>query len=187
MRDLDGILEREDEALGEAAEMDLALAKHVFTMARAAEDVGEVERLVRAYQRVTRSLRQTLALRQRLRRERQADRTARDAYPPPAEVRAHPALIEARKTQVRAAVERLIYTEHEHETETAEMMCEDLDEVLDDFGRAKGFATAPLVEVVRHACEVLELDPDDATLQRILDDLDPAQADARQPALEDTA
>ncbi|HEX7887411.1 MAG TPA: hypothetical protein VF474_15660, partial [Phenylobacterium sp.] len=67
--------------LAELAGLDLSLARHVHACAVSTEDPAEVADLARAYQRISRSMRQSLALHARLKRERERDQ--RD-HPPPA-------------------------------------------------------------------------------------------------------
>ncbi|WP_068877307.1 hypothetical protein [Phenylobacterium sp. CCH9-H3] len=65
---------REEAMLGQLAELDLAAAEKVHARLMAAEDADEIDRFGRTYHRLTRSLRQTLALKARLAREREIHR-----------------------------------------------------------------------------------------------------------------
>lgn len=67
----------DERMLGRLAELDLAAAERVHARLMDAEGPGEVADLGRAYQRLARSLRQTLALKAKLRLDR--ERAARDA------------------------------------------------------------------------------------------------------------
>ncbi|MET0271438.1 MAG: hypothetical protein ABW360_00460, partial [Phenylobacterium sp.] len=62
-------IDRDEAMLAELAELDLALARKVQACAMAAEDPETVGALARSYQRVARSLRQTLALKAKLKRD----------------------------------------------------------------------------------------------------------------------
>lgn len=65
-------ISREEEVLAVAMELELAVAKHVQAKLLAAEDADELNGLGRTWQRVSRSLRQTVALKAKLTREREA-------------------------------------------------------------------------------------------------------------------
>ncbi len=65
-------MSREEQILERLAELDLALAERVHAKAMAAEDAGEIDRLGRTYQRIARSVRQSLMAKARLAREREA-------------------------------------------------------------------------------------------------------------------
>jgi hypothetical protein len=101
--------------LAELAGLDLSLARHVHACAMATEDPGEVADLARAYQRVSRSVRQSLALHARLKRERERD--ARDNAPLPKPPPPKPARdahrIAERREVLRAAVQRVLWDEYE--------------------------------------------------------------------------
>ena len=58
-----------DEALAELAGLDLSLARHVHAQALATTDPDQINGLGRTYQRIARSLRQTLALKAKLARD----------------------------------------------------------------------------------------------------------------------
>lgn len=111
------IAERGPQILGQLAELDLELAKHVHAQALATDDPALVAELSHAYQRVSRCVRQTLALQARLKRE--ADQhvrwlAARDPRPhAPAPVPRDRA--EARAGELEAAVGRVIWAEREYD------------------------------------------------------------------------
>ncbi|OHB27198.1 MAG: hypothetical protein A2790_00600 [Phenylobacterium sp. RIFCSPHIGHO2_01_FULL_69_31] len=65
-------MSREEQILERLAELDLALAERVHAKAMAAEDAGEIDRLGRTYQRIARSVRQSLMAKARVAREREA-------------------------------------------------------------------------------------------------------------------
>ena len=77
----------DEEMLDRLAACDLAAAERVHGRLMAADEVSEIAELGRTYQRIARSLRQTLALKARLKREQaQAARdaaAANDAPGPP--------------------------------------------------------------------------------------------------------
>lgn len=72
MSEAEAPISREEQILERLAELDLALAERVHAKAMAAEDAGEIDRLGRTYQRIARSVRQSLMAKARLAREREA-------------------------------------------------------------------------------------------------------------------
>jgi len=96
--------------LAKLAGLDLSLAQHVHACAMATDDTQEVAELARAYQRIARSMRQSLALHARLKRERERDRRE-NPPPPPARDEAR---IRRRIDELRQPVQRVIWAEHEH-------------------------------------------------------------------------
>jgi hypothetical protein len=103
--------ERHGRILAKLSELSLTLAVDLHARALAAEDTDEVAELVNAFQKITRGVRQTMALEARLHRDGAI--AAREAAVE--DERTRPARIERRKAEVRAAVERLIWTEVERD------------------------------------------------------------------------
>jgi hypothetical protein len=101
------ITEEEAAGLAELARHDLAMARHFAERAQAAEDPAVANSLARSYQRAARSYRQTLALKARLKRDLQRA----DAEAPKPEAPPNPATV--RGDQLRCAIERTIWAEHE--------------------------------------------------------------------------
>ena len=66
-------LDRDDAMLARIAELDLSLAEKLHACAMAADAPGEIASLARAYQKTARSLRQSLALKARLKRDLATD------------------------------------------------------------------------------------------------------------------
>src|ERR1700712_406060 len=109
MSDADGTIERSDLILDELATLGLTLARDLHKRAIEAEDADQAARLAMAFHHISRSVRQSLALQARLARERrQAGGRERDDT----ERRETPRR-DQRKAQVQAAVQRLVWTEHE--------------------------------------------------------------------------
>jgi hypothetical protein len=107
MLDALDITDEEAAGLAELARHDLAMARHFAERAQAAEDPAVANSLARSYQRAARSYRQTLALKARLRRDLQraaAEAPKPEAPPNPARVRGD---------ELRCALERTIWAEHE--------------------------------------------------------------------------
>ena len=133
-------MDQDEAMLAELAGLDMALARCANAAALDAHSEGrasDFNELSRTYLSAARSLRQTLALRSRLRREHL--RTAREART--AAARQIFIANETRRNQVRVAVEGAIWAEHEtHEAERLERVLEDLldDDIIledDDFAR----------------------------------------------------
>lgn len=99
--------------LAELAGLDLSLARHVHACAVSTEDPREVADLAKAYQRISRCVRQSLALHARLKRDRERD--ARDNPPPPPPKPPRDAQrIAERQDALRAPVQRVVWAEYEH-------------------------------------------------------------------------
>ncbi len=126
MWDALAITEEEAAGLAELAQHDLTMARDFAERARAAEDADTANELARSYQRCARSYRQTLALKVRLAREIRA--AEREAQPPPPPVTYHSLYpydraaaaiprdevrIQERVQDLRPAVQRVIWAEHE--------------------------------------------------------------------------
>jgi hypothetical protein len=101
--------------LAELAGLDLSLARHVHACAVATDDPAEVADLARAYQRIARSVRQSLALHARLKREREKDQRENPppAPPPPPAPARDAARIAERKAALRPAAQRVVWAEYE--------------------------------------------------------------------------
>lgn len=173
-------IDRDDAMLARLAELDLALAEKTHAAALAAEAPADIAELSRAYQRVARSLRQTLALRAQLKRQRAQD--LRDHPPPPPKrdlVR-----MRRRMEELRDAVERVAWNEGEADDWVMGMLDEHLIEVFE----APDFGLAPLDDDVALACAELGLSADLAARWRDLPAV-PADVppDAEAPPTPDTS
>ena len=167
------ITEAEAAGLSELAALDLAMARDFAARAQGAEDPDTANALARSYQRTARSYRQTLALKAKLRIDTlEADReTPRRFQPthhaPPPLTPEDEARIDARADELRDAVERVIWAEHEP-AEGADFDPEDddlgyhldlLEERLRQHVSDPGFGRQPLDEHVAAMCASLGLDP----------------------------
>ena len=130
--------DRRLEMLGEFAELALSLARDLHQAALSAEDADDKARLAEACHRMGRGLRQSLALQARL--EREAKRAAREDVAVAAEQAQASRL--RRKTQVKAGIERLIWSEYEPDDSEAEGLLERLDLILDAEAELDGFDAA---------------------------------------------
>lgn len=126
--------ERQDRILAELSELGLALARDLQACALAAEDVATKSEMSLAFQRVSRAVRQALALEAKLERDRQRD--ARDAQADASQVRADRA--ERRKAQIRLAVKRCVLGVY-HGFD-ADNLLNDLEERLEEDGLYDLFA-----------------------------------------------
>ena len=168
----------DDAVLREIAAMDLALARRHFAAAMAEDDPQISAELGRAYQRVARSLRQSIALRARLAQDAENHRIAHtpifgvdpvlDAFrrtapqqpaappPPPAE----DARVRTRKIQLRCALQSTIWSEREAgelDRAAAARLRDRVDEHLWRLRHPADFADRPLDAHVADLCEDLGL------------------------------
>jgi hypothetical protein len=158
MSDAAEITERRGRILAELSERGLSLARALHERALAAETTEEACNLGLAFHRISRSLRQTLALEARLER----DRRRQDSEDRAEAARDDQARVHRRQTQVRLAVERAIW--NEAEGEEAERLCSALDDVLEGEVLADGFADSPLDAHIARLCAEFGLtapSPDD--------------------------
>jgi hypothetical protein len=119
--------------LAELTEVGLAAMRDIQACLLAAADAKAKADLALALQRTQRSVRQTLALELRLKREakQQAREDRQDA------ARQTEKRLSVRKAQVKACVEKLIWTEYEGKE--AEALVEELDACLDEDALFDGF------------------------------------------------
>lgn len=178
MSEAPAIADRDELMLAELAELDLALAKRLHACAMAAEDPEAVGALSRGYQRIARSLRQTLALKAKLKRDREADLRAHPPPPPPPP-RRDPGRIARRKDELRQAVRRVIW--NEQEGEHADYLFDLLEDRLEQHGRAAAFGLEPLDEHIADLCADFGLTLEGAAAWRDLPDpeADPGFVDRR--------
>ena len=133
------MMERHARGLAELTELGLSLARDLHACALAEPDPKAKAETALAFHRVSRSVRQSMALEARLKRDlMRQDQEARAEAVQAAETR-----VRTRKAQVRAAVERLIWTEAESD-EDAERLIDDLSERLDEAALHQGFADDPV-------------------------------------------
>ena len=138
---------RQERILAELSELGLALARDLQARALAASDIAEASELGLAFQRVSRSVRQTLALEARLERDRQrADREDRADSSHAATEYA-----ERRKAQVKIAVKRCV--RYEHTGVDAENLLDELDDRLDEDALHDVFAgDDPIEDFIARMC-----------------------------------
>jgi hypothetical protein len=141
-----GLHERRMQMLGDYAEMALALAHDLHRTALNAESPEEKVRCAEAFHRLGRGLRQSLALHARLERDTEQGLREAPAEPPiPESTRRL-----RRKATLKAAVERLIWTERERLEDPPEALLSQLDRLLLTELRTEAFlATDPDLQIAR--------------------------------------
>jgi len=145
--------ERHRLMFAEMAELGLKSARDLVDRQLAAEDTDVAARAALAMHRVMRTVRQTMALEQRQERERQ--RAEREATTDGR--RDDKTRLQVRKAQVQAAVERLIWDEHEFGSDDAGELEYELTERLDHEAAADDFADQPIEACVARLCAALNL------------------------------
>lgn len=158
--------------LGRLAELDLAAAEKVHARLMAAEDAEDIDRFGRAYHRLTRSLRQTLALKARLAREREIHhiRTTPLAMTPREASRRHlTPPVRAHIDKAAAAALRFVEREREapdYDGEYDFLGRTEIYEILEDLAREPDFLDTPIDDLVAAVFEIIappfEDDTDDA-------------------------
>lgn len=138
MSDVAEQAELNDRALAELLELGLSAARQVQARLLSADDVQEVCDLSLAFNRISRAVRQTIALQAKLERERkrEAREDARDAQ------QVQQARASRREAQVRATVERAIWTEAE--PDEADRLIDELDDLISEEALYDGFGEEPI-------------------------------------------
>jgi hypothetical protein len=144
--------DRDEEMLARLAEFDLAAAERVHGRLMAAEETSEIAELGRTYQRIARSLRQTLALKAKLKRDRETAAQIAPATP------AGPAALPRRARELREAVTRIIWSEAQS-PDDGTFLEEALDELIAHEILGDGFAAETLDDQVARVCAELGLTP----------------------------
>jgi hypothetical protein len=149
------VIERSDLILDELASLGLVLARDLQQRALAAEDHDQALRLAQAFHHISRSVRQSLALTEKLQRDR--TRAIRDDA-----IHAERRTTErrdARKAHVRADVRRLIWTEAERSDVENLRLATALDLHLDAEAQAEAFLQGPAQRCIERLCKILGLKP----------------------------
>jgi hypothetical protein len=151
MTDSANMAERHAPILAELAALGLSLARAAHEEALAAETPAAKAEMTLAFHRISRSVRQTLALEAKLARDRQQQQR---------EVRAETVnqkekAVYRRRSQVRLAVERLIWTEAEGQE--AERLFSDLDDILEEEVLYDSFTVDPVEAHIARICTALGL------------------------------
>jgi hypothetical protein len=165
---------RHGHILAELASLGLTLARDLHARALAAETTEEAAKLATAFHRISRGVRQSLALEAKLEREQQAH----ELQHAPLREKERLARVSRRHTQVFRTVERLIWNEAE-DHEIAGYMVDDLRDLLDAEALDDDFLAEPLaqqVDRIRARFDLIGPEPEPAT-ETDGDDL-PRDADA---------
>jgi hypothetical protein len=151
MSDRAEMAERHGRILAELAELGLSSARDLHQQQLAAETPEQKAALANSLHRISRSLRQTLALEARLARDaRRTDLEDRTEARRDAARR-----VAQRRQRVEATVERLIWTEYEDSE--AGILVDDLDMLLDEAELTDGFCADPVEAHIQRICEELGL------------------------------
>ena len=153
--------ERVQRILGELTELGLALARDLHARALAAETAQEAQALGLAFQRVSRSVRQSLALEAKLQRDAQL--AAREAQAGAVEDRAltrqpWERRVAIHQERVREAMHPLIWTEAEGDEGEFEILEDDLTVRLDEAAfDGDAFLQTPIEALVARFAAEMEL------------------------------
>jgi hypothetical protein len=146
--------DRDEEMLARLAEFDLAAAERVHGRLMAAEETSDIAELGRTYQRIARSLRQTLALKAKLKRDRETAQIAGAKDAPP---RAPGGVAVVRRIrELRTAVARVIWAEAESPDHGTTIEAEFEDLVAHEMS-TDAFCEEPLDDHVARICLDLNL------------------------------
>jgi hypothetical protein len=176
--------DRDAEMMAALAEIDFSAARHVHAKLMAATETDEIADLSRAYQRASRCLRQTLALKAKLVQDAErhhihtrptGPRGATDFAAVQREL-IREDQVGARISMLQDAVGRLIYAETP-DFRTRVELSERLDLELDDWIDEPDFTTAQLEVQIRRACRVLSLPEDRVPQWRTLPKPPPVDPD----------
>ena len=155
MSTADDTTERHAAILAELAEIGMVIARSLRDEVETAETPEAKARAIAAYPRISRAVRQTLALEARFRRDAACDAVEGEERVN-REMVSH---IRRRKVQVRTWMQRAICNETPDDIETAELRLYDLYERLDDRVLDEDFALAPFQQVITHLHHELGLSP----------------------------
>jgi hypothetical protein len=159
--------ERQGRMLAELGELGLALARDLQGRALAAETPQEAAQLADAFHRISRSVRQSLALEAKLKRESVRDeRDRRDD-----EARETEARRAARQTELRKRVERMIRTEGS--PELADLMLHEVPDIVRLEAESESFLDEPVEAQIARIREALGVDEDWALVAEDDEDGDP--------------
>jgi hypothetical protein len=145
------------------AEMDLAAAEHVQAQLLASTEPKATAELSRAYQRASRTLRQTLMLQMKHARDQAAAeaQAEKDAEPAPSMGDlAYDRLVNARIADIQGAVARVAAAAHPDRPRLQRETLDRLDVELDEWADEETFIDARLDDLIVAACEAVGLPAD---------------------------
>lgn len=141
--------------LSELAELSMSLARKLHGQAMAAEGQAQAD-LALAFQRVSRSLRQTLALQDKLERDRRlAERQAAEDAARETRARIH-----RRERQVRNALSPLVWDEAEGDEDEADPRLDRLHDLITEAAEQDDFLSLPLETCIARIRADLRLSAD---------------------------
>jgi hypothetical protein len=145
-------IEQSDLMLAEAAKLDLVGMRHVHELLLASDEAKAVGTLVHAYARVSRCMRQNLAMLAKQRADRaKAEREAARTAPSERE------LFDQRSDELQGAVDRVISAASDGDRKLHADWAHRFDRELDDWTEAPDFLDEPLDAQVLRACRTLGL------------------------------
>ena len=172
MINTDNLHEAEQEALGQLAQMDLALAARLHQLALNSDEPKDIIELTRAYQRASRCVRQTIMLRAKLRQERErhlaamkpagraafADLLGDDRPLSPVEARIDTRIVDLQSAASRILAEAAPDMLHPERLDALDRIDAWIDQEVADHGKA--FGRQVLDDHVLELCRACDL-PDD--------------------------
>ena len=161
-------IDDDDAALAELVAKALTAVRHVHAQLMAATDTDEINSLGRTYQRVSRSLRQTLALKAKLKRDAAQEAATAPATKPADRLDFTSFSIDVRLETIQDAVSRVIDATTADEPERREQLYERLDREMDDWELDDLWLCEHPNDQVARACEALDLPADLARTWRRL-------------------
>jgi hypothetical protein len=168
-------IEEADLLLARTAKMDFVFAQHVQRRALDSDDPAQLAVLAQAYARLTRSIRQNLALLNRQRADREKAAREQKAAEEQREVReTPPASADLRRQShmddIQSGVSRIIVAEAGNDRGRIREHLERFDREMDDWHEKPDFEDYEPDEIIRHACRVLDLPQSLADRWRTLPD-----------------
>lgn len=155
---------RHTAVLAELTELGLTLARDLHARALAADDNDEAVALSLSFQRVSRAVRQAVALEAKI--ERDAARDAREVQREVDRARAEAA--DQRRARVRTAVQKVI--RGEADAMSVERLCDELDELIEVEAEAADFPNAQAGAVIGRICRTLGVSTPAQRLETFLTD-----------------
>jgi len=162
--------EQQDRALSGLLTLGMDLSRDVAARAKAAETAKDAEALALAFDRIARSVRLTIALQNRLTRDRQ--QLQRDVRADVAEA------ADLRRKQVRAAIARDLRTEIESENERFRLLNR-VNERLQEDALEASFVEGPIEACIARIRQGLGLPPEPPANDPQPQDLEAARRPAR--------
>jgi hypothetical protein len=149
MPDAAALADQQDRALARLLEFGLAAAEKVHDRLIATEDDALLGELSLALNRASRNVRQTIALQMRAAR----DRDRQDRGETALATKAQEARTSRRRAQVKAAVERIVWTEADDSE--AERLLDHLDDRIDEDALYEDFTAEPVAAHIARMCAEL--------------------------------